>query len=175
MLAAAVACGGGGGEPGVPEAPDTVTLTSSSFEDGGEIPRPLTCDGDDRSPSLGWQGLPEGTREVALLMEDPDAPRGTFVHWVVWGLDPGIQIDAGRLPEGAKAGRNGFGRGGYGGPCPPKGDDPHRYVFTVLALSEPLRLDPGASAGDLKEAVADTVLARGRLTGRYGRRAVGRF
>lgn len=146
----------------------TIQLTSAAFAEGGTIPRRYTCDGEDRPPPLTWSGLPEGTVELALVVDDPDAPRGTFVHWVVWGLDPA----AGGLVEGevrARQGRNGFGNQGYGGPCPPKGDEPHRYVFTLFAVSQPLSLEAGASADDLKRAVADKLLAQGRLVGRYGR------
>src|SRR5262249_889889 len=135
----------------------TMTVSSTSFADGGDIPRRHTCDGDDLPPPLNFSGVPEGTREIALLVEDPDAPSGTFVHWVAWGIDP--STDA--LAEGAAApgsGRNGFGRPGYGGPCPPKGPA-HRYVFTAFALSQALELPSGASADDLRKAIHGSVLA----------------
>jgi Raf kinase inhibitor-like YbhB/YbcL family protein len=144
-----------------------MTVSSTSFADGGDIPRRHTCDGEDLSPPLSFSGVPEGTREIALLVEDPDAPTGTFVHWVAWGIDPSTQA----LAEGAAtpvAGRNGFGRPGYGGPCPPKGPA-HRYVFTAFAVSRVLGLPSGASAGDLRQAIHGSVLAEGRLTGRYAR------
>lgn len=148
----------------------TIQLTSPAFAEGQTIPRPHTCDGEDRSPPLAWSGLPAGTEELALLVDDPDAPRGTFVHWVLWGLDPAASgLAEGEVPDGARRGRNGFGKQGYGGPCPPKGDEPHRYVFTLFAVSEPLTLEAGASAADLKRAVGDKLLAQGRLVGRYGR------
>lgn len=145
----------------------TITVSSSAFADGGDIPRRHTCDGEDLSPPLGFAGVPSGARELALLVEDPDAPRGTFVHWVAWGIEP----SKASLAEGeatAGEGTNGFRRRGYGGPCPPAGS-PHRYVFTVFAVSQPLDLPPGASADDLRRAVADSVIAEGRLTGRYAR------
>jgi len=160
-------CGGNAPPATTVEAPMAITVSSPAFEDGAAIPRRYTCDGADVSPPLHVAGVPSGTRELALLVEDPDAPGGTFVHWVAWGLDPAAPTLAeATAPPGT--GVNGFGRRGYGGPCPPRGA-PHRYVFTVLALSRPLELAPGASAGDLRKAAAGTVLAEGRLTGRYGR------
>ena len=145
----------------------TMTVSSTAFADGGDLPRRHTCDGEDLSPPLSFSGAPEGTREIALLVEDPDAPSGTFVHWVAWGIDP----SAGALAEGAAApgaGRNGFGRPGYGGPCPPKGPA-HRYIFRAFAVSRRLELKSGASADDLREAMHGSVLAEGSLTGRYAR------
>lgn len=166
-LVALSACGGRAPQAKTPEAPMTVTVSSTAFGDGGEIPRRYTCDGDDVSPPLSFAGVPSGTRELALLVEDPDAPGGTFVHWVAWGIDPTKPaIAEGGSPSGT--GTNGFRHRGYGGPCPPRGA-PHRYVFTVFALSRPLDLKPGASADDLRRAVVDTVLAEGRLVGRYAR------
>jgi hypothetical protein len=104
---------------------------------------------------------------LALLVDDPDAPSGTFVHWVAWGIDPGTAaLGEGEAPPGA--GTNGFGKQGYGGPCPPKGPA-HRYMFTAYALSARLDLRPGASANDLKRAISGLVLAQGRLVGRYAR------
>ena len=148
----------------------TITLTSPDFEDGGRIPTRLTCDGDDDSPALRWEGLPAGTAEVALLVEDPDAPGGTFVHWVLWGVAAASrELSAGQLPAGAKNGRNDFGRRGWNGPCPPRSRGEHRYIFTVFAVSEPLSLAPGASADELRRALHGRVLAEGRLTGRFGR------
>jgi Raf kinase inhibitor-like YbhB/YbcL family protein len=148
----------------------TITLTSPDFDDGGRIPTRLTCDGDDDSPALRWEGLPPGTAEVALLVEDPDAPGGTFVHWVRWGVGatPG-ELPAGQLPVGAKEGRNDFGRRGWNRPCPPRRRGEHRYVFTIFAVSEPVGLAAGASAKELRRALRGRVLAEGRLTGRYGR------
>jgi Raf kinase inhibitor-like YbhB/YbcL family protein len=145
----------------------SITVSSTAFADGGTIPRRYTCDGADVSPPLRLTGVPSGTQELAILVEDPDAPGGTFVHWVAWGIDPaGAGVDEAVAPSGE--GTNGFGRRGYGGPCPPRGA-PHRYVFTVFALSRRLDLRSGASADQLRQAVADATIAQGRLTGRYGR------
>lgn len=171
MLVVGAACNRGGGAGSSPEAPLTIRLTSAAFVEGQAIPREFTCDGDDRSPPLVWQNLPASTREVALTVEDPDAPRGIFVHWVVWGLAPSARLETGRAPEGAREGRNGFGRRGYSGPCPPRGDK-HRYVFTLFALRHALNLPSAASGADLKKAAAKaSVLAEGRLVGFYQRPA----
>jgi Raf kinase inhibitor-like YbhB/YbcL family protein len=145
----------------------TMTVSSSAFADGDVIPVRHTCDGEDLSPPLSFAGAPSGTTEIALLVEDPDAPGGTFVHWVAWGIDPAKPS----LPEGAAmtgSGTNGFGRVGYGGPCPPRGPA-HRYVFTAYALSQAPDLRSGGSADDLRHAIRGSVLAEASLTGRYDR------
>jgi Raf kinase inhibitor-like YbhB/YbcL family protein len=167
LVALATACAAQQSEIETPEAPMTISLSSSAFTDGGDVPRRYTCDGDDVSPPLDFAGVPSGAHELALLVEDPDAPGGTFVHWVAWGIDPSAAALAeGETPPGT--GANDFGRRGYGGPCPPKGSS-HRYVFTLFAVSEPVDLGSGASANDLRGAIANTVLAEGRLVGRYAR------
>jgi Raf kinase inhibitor-like YbhB/YbcL family protein len=154
-----------------PKAPRTVRLTSPAFGEGQPIPRPYTCDGEDRIPPLAWEGLNPYAREVALVVEDPGAPRRPFVHWVVWGLPPFARLDGGRLPEGTRQGRNGYGRRAWDGPCPPRGDPPHKYVFTLFVLGRPLDLESGASAADLKRALIRAwLLETGHLTGVYRRR-----
>jgi len=146
-----------------------ILLSSPDFGDGQTIPRRFTCDGEDRSPGLIWEGIPGDTVELALLMEDPDAPGGPFVHWVLWGLDPATtSLAQGGVPAGAHQGRNDFGRAGYGGPCPPRGRA-HRYVFSLFALAQRLALEPGATAKELKRETRGNVLAEGTLIGRYGR------
>jgi Raf kinase inhibitor-like YbhB/YbcL family protein len=145
----------------------TMTLSSTAFADDGVIPRRHTCDAEGLSPPLSISGAPSGTQEFALLAEDPDAPGGTFVHWVAWGID----ASTGTVPEAVSppgTGRNGFGRPGYGGPCPPPGPA-HRYVFTAFAVSQAVDLRPGASADDLRRAIRGSVLAESSLTGRYSR------
>ena len=143
------------------------TLTSPAFREGDEIPRKFTCDGDDLSPSLGWSNPPDNTRSFALIMDDPDAPRGTFTHWLLHDV-PG---DARKLGEGVRSGtslKNDFGRPGYGGPCPPPGK-PHRYFFTLYALDAPsLRLG-GSTRKDLEEAMKAHTLGTAKLMGRYAR------
>jgi len=171
LLAALPAgCGGGGDKPSepLPEAKSSITVTSPAFRDGGTIPERFTCDGSDSSPALRWSGLPGGARELALVVEDPDADR--FVHWTVLGI-PADQtgIPEGRVPAGAVEAENSFGDHGWGGPCPPEGDDPHRYVFALYAADAPLGLDKNSSPDDVRAALSDHALARGTLTGRFGR------
>ncbi|MEU4218903.1 YbhB/YbcL family Raf kinase inhibitor-like protein [Actinoplanes sp. NPDC026623] len=160
-------CGGPGPDPADPQAALSLAVSSSAFADGGQIPPRYTCDGADVSPPLTFNGLPSGVRELALLVEDPDAPDGTFVHWVAWGID-GTRPELGEAETPAGSGTNDFGHAGYGGPCPPRGPA-HRYVFTAFALSRPAGLRPGATAADLRSAIDGAVLAEGTLTGRYAR------
>lgn len=175
LVAAAAACGDDGDEGGdtsaeaaSPEA--TFTLTSSAFDDGGTIPADFTCDGVDVSPPLDWSDVPAETVELALVVDDPDAPGTTFVHWVVWGLDPEAPgLPEGEVPDGASEGTTDLGEATWAGPCPPEGDDPHRYMFSLLALSEPLDLEAGATAAEAREAAADSLVAEAQLTGSYGR------
>jgi hypothetical protein len=147
---------------------DSFSLTSGAFGPGKPIPRRHTCDGGDVSPELEWAGEPAGTVSLALVVDDPDAPGGTFTHWLAWGLDPA----AGRLGEGEQApreGRNDFGSTGWRGPCPPRGHGPHRYFFRLHALSEELELASGAGKKDVERALAGRVLATAELVGTYGR------
>jgi Raf kinase inhibitor-like YbhB/YbcL family protein len=147
-------------------APLTVKLSSPAFAAGATIPKRFACPRN-LSPPLRWSGLPAGTRELALEMIDINAPGGVFVHWALAGISPsagGIASGDG-VPAGAVAGRNSFGKVGYGGPCPPPGR-PHRYVLTLLALNEPSGLRQGFSIDSLQSSRA---LARGELTGIYGR------
>ncbi len=149
-------------------------LTSPSFSDGGAIPKKFTCDGTDLSPELHWTEPPAGTRSLALIVDDPDAPGGTWVHWVLYEL-PGetreLAEGAGksrRLPRGAREGRNDFGKIGYNGPCPPKGNY-HRYFSKLYALDRETGLPPGATKSELEHAMQDHVLARTEIHGRYRR------
>jgi Raf kinase inhibitor-like YbhB/YbcL family protein len=144
------------------------TLSSSAFAAGQPIPARHTCDGEDASPPLEWSNLPEGTRALALIVDDPDAPGGTFTHWLAWGLDP----KAGVVAEGERApaqGRNDFDVAGYRGPCPPPGHGPHRYVFRLFALDAEPAVTPGAGREELEHASATSVLAVAELTGTYER------
>lgn len=152
------------------------TLRSSAFTHDGPIPRAHTCDGADLSPPLAWSEVPGDTKEFVLVVDDPDAPGGTFVHWVVYGV-PG---DTTNLPSGfpkeaetarpvrARQGMNDFRRVGYGGPCPPPGA-PHRYVFTLYALDVPLDIPPGATKGILLTEMEEHVIEKAELVGKYGR------
>jgi Raf kinase inhibitor-like YbhB/YbcL family protein len=168
---ALAACGGGERVEGPPpSAPDRITVTSAAFRDGGTIPRRYSCDGDEVSPPLAWKGVPDGARELALLVEDPDAPGGTFVHWVLFKVPTGTdRLVEGDVPAGARQGENSAGKAAYAGPCPPKGDAPHHYEFTLYALKSALDLPDGAGADEVRAAVANAALARGRLVGRFGR------
>lgn len=144
-------------------------LTSPNFEEGAEIPREHTCDGDDAPPELQWSGVPSGVVELALTCEDPDAPGGMFVHWVAWGIDSSSgRLTSGDIP-GIRHGRNGFGNTSYGGPCPPPGHGPHHYEFTLYALDQPLDLEPGATIEELRSAIDGHVRATATLMGNYER------
>jgi Raf kinase inhibitor-like YbhB/YbcL family protein len=143
-------------------------LTSSAFGEGEPIPRRHTCEGEDLSPPLAWTEVPDETAWLALIVDDPDAPRGTFTHWVAWGLDPAT----GGLREGEAApveGRNDFGQSGYRGPCPPPGHGPHRYFFRLHALSGELDLAAGAGKDEFRRALEERVVAVAELTGSYER------
>lgn len=150
---------------------------SESFSDNSPIPDMYTCEGKDRSPHLAWSGLPRGTLSLAIIVDDPDAPGGTFAHWGVCNLPPELtHVDEGFSEEdaadlGALQVTNDFGKRGYGGPCPPKGHGPHHYRFQVLAL-DVVRLDisPRASVRDLELALHPHVLSRARMTGVYERK-----
>jgi Raf kinase inhibitor-like YbhB/YbcL family protein len=143
-------------------------LTSAAFEEGQAIPVKHACDGENVSPGLSWSGAPDGSRSLALIVHDPDAPSGDFVHWVAWGIDPG----AGGLDEGARPpgeGANGFGDTGYGGPCPPPGHGAHRYFHELFALDAELDLQRGATREQLEDAIDGHVLAGAELVGTYER------
>jgi Raf kinase inhibitor-like YbhB/YbcL family protein len=148
----------------------TIELRCAAFNDHAPIPGRYAKEGENVSPALDWSGVPEGTAELAILCEDPDATGGTFVHWVLAGLSPSSTgLEAGEVPPGAVEGRNDYGDVGYGGPRPPVGDPPHRYFFRIFASSEPLGLVPGSTADDLRRALEGRELARGTIVGRYQR------
>ncbi len=141
-------------------------LISTAFKDHATIPAVHSYHGGNVSPPLAVTGVPDGTASLALICDDPDAPVGTWVHWVVWNLDPKTaQIPQGRLPAGAMVGKNSWGNAAWGGPAPPSGT--HHYVFKLYALSEPLSLKPGADAKALEAAMKGKILAEARLTGLY--------
>ena len=150
-----------------------IKITSPAFEAGGMIPAKYTCDGQDISPPLRWEAVAEGTRSIALICDDPDAPVGTFVHWVLFNLpaetrelSENIPADE-VLPNGAKQGTTDFGRIGYGGPCPPSGT--HRYFFKIYALDTEIDLPAGASKSQLLKAMEGHILGHGQLIGKYKR------
>ena len=147
-------------------------LTSSAFQPGANIPKQFTCEGNDTSPQLAWSDVPSGTKSLALIVHDPDAPRaGGFYHWVVYN----IPASANGIPEntpkqselsgGGTQGRNDFGKSGYGGPCPPSGT--HRYFFRLYALDTDLKLNSGATAKDVVKAIQGHILGQAELMGKY--------
>ena len=143
-----------------------LTVTSPDLT-GGAFPREFTCDGANRRPRLEWSTPPPGTQELAIEMLDPDAPGGTFTHWLAYGWSPGISSLA-AMPANAAEGVNDFGRRGYGGPCPPRGAA-HHYHFVVLALDARLGLAAGARRSDLESGIRGHVLGRGELVATYQR------
>lgn len=150
-----------------------IAITSNAFDEGGLIPSKYTCDGVDVSPPLRWDGIPEGAASIALICDDPDAPMGTWVHWVLFNLPARAKELAENIPtdetltDGTRQGINDFGKIGYGGPCPPGGT--HRYFFKIYALDAQLDLAPGANKSQLLEAMEGHILAQGQLMGKYKR------
>ena len=179
VLTAAIGCGGGGEKavatPTVETGGRQVTmaLTSSAFAAGESIPAKYTCDGDNVSPPLQWEQPPAGTQSLALIMDDPDAPSGTFVHWVYYDLSPassglpeGVSNDE-KPSQGGTNGKNGVGRLGYTGPCPPSGM--HRYFFRLIALDATLDAAAGLTDDQLLQAMQGHVLTQAELMGVYSR------
>jgi Raf kinase inhibitor-like YbhB/YbcL family protein len=150
-------------------APETdLRLTSGDFTAGGPIPSRCTCDGRNESPSLRFAGLPERTQSLALILDDPDAPSGTFTHWLAWNIPPETkEFTAGSVPAEVKQGINDFGKAGYGGPCPPSGE--HRYIFHLYALDFVPKLPAGTHRAALEAVIAGHVLGKTTLTSRYRR------
>jgi hypothetical protein len=142
-------------------------LESEDFKNGDKIPREFTCDGEDISPQLSWRDPPAGTKSFALSVVDPDAPRGTFVHWLVYDISKGLdRIGRGELPKGAKQARNDLGKMNYGGPCPPSGT--HRYIFTLYALDVE-HMEGRIDRRNFFEKVEEHALAKAELMGLYRR------
>ncbi len=170
IAAALMFCSGMRSEMSVP----TVNV-SSVFEDGGFIPAKYTCDGEDVNPPLRMSNLSENAKSLAIVVEDPDAPGGVFAHWIAWNIPPVGEIPEG-IPKEAKLseplkivqGKNDFGRIGYNGPCPPGGV--HHYHFKVYVLDTELKLEPGATKGELLKAMKGHVIQYGELVGLYSRR-----
>ncbi len=143
-------------------------LSSPLFAARGEIPPRYTCDGADENPPLTIENIPPKTMSLALIVDDPDAPKKTWVHWVVWGIPPGTrEIREGSLPKGALQGTNDFGKRRYGGPCPPSGR--HRYVFKLYALDAPVDPGAGATKARLEAAMKGHILGKAELVGVYAR------
>jgi Raf kinase inhibitor-like YbhB/YbcL family protein len=151
----------------------SIKIESSAFKEGGMIPVKYTCDGQDVSPALKWGELPAGTKSLALISDDPDAPMGTWVHWVLYNIPPDVRALPENIPpkksleDGAVHGTNDFKRLGYGGPCPPGGT--HRYFFKIYALDKKIDLAPGARKDQLVKAMEGHILDSGQLMGKYKR------
>ncbi len=156
----------------MPKATDAILVKSSAFKEGGDIPVKFTCDGSNVNPLLEVRGAPEGTKSLTLILDDPDATRGqTWYHWLVWNIDPKTQyIDEDTIPFGAVQGTGSGGRARYDGPCPPRGNSPHRYRFNVYALDTMLDLQAGVDEAALASAMQGHILAQGTLIGLYGRK-----
>ena len=148
------------------DAADTITVSSKAFAEGGQIPERFTCDGEESSPPLEWSGEP--AKAWALVVDDPDAPGGTFVHWVVLDIAPETtSVEAGEVPAGGVQVANSSGEASYAGPCPPSGE--HRYRFTVYALDAPTGLTESASLEDAVDAIGDHATSRGTMAAVYTR------
>jgi Raf kinase inhibitor-like YbhB/YbcL family protein len=173
LFVLAAGCADEAAEP-LPAGAAVLEVSSAAFENGSSVPTQYTCDGADLSPPVAWEGQPEETAEIVVIMDDPDAPSGLFTHWILYSVPPdagGLSegIPAGtELPDGSMQGVNSFGKTGYGGPCPPPGD-PHGYRIRVYALDTGSGLDAGADRGTVTAAMEGHVLAAGELTGFYGR------
>lgn len=150
-----------------------ITITSTAFTEGSMIPQDYTCDGEDISPPLEWSGLPDSTKSLALICDDPDAPMGTWVHWVLFNIPSHIQGLPVHIPpekiiqNGAKHGINDFRKFGYGGPCPPGGI--HRYYFKLYALDKEINAEPGITKEKLLKIMEGHILAEGQLMAKYSR------
>lgn len=143
-------------------------ISSTSFEMGGMIPSKFTCSGENRSPALSWKDLPAGTRSLALIVEDPDAPSGNFIHWVLYNLPASVSQLAEGNPGAGTQGTNSFSKAGYGGPCPPPGPA-HRYYFRLFALDLDPTLPGNLKAADLRKQIQGHILGEAEWMGKYGR------
>ena len=144
-------------------------ISSPAFENNGSIPKTYTCDGTDVSPPLKIENVPPEAKSLALIVDDPDAPMGTWVHWVLWNIPPATkEIKEGSIPQGALQGMNDFRKQNYGGPCPPSGT--HRYFFKLYALDTLLNLSPRSAKADLEKAMKGHILSQGEIIGLYKRR-----
>lgn len=151
-----------------------IKITSSAFQENQMIPEKYTCEGEDISPQLKWDSMPDGTKSIAVICDDPDAPMGTWVHWVVYNIPPDIRElpenfpDDETLPDGTRQGITDFGKTGYGGPCPPSGT--HRYYFKIYALDINIDAVSILDKKTLLQEMQGHILAQGQLIGRYKRK-----
>jgi Raf kinase inhibitor-like YbhB/YbcL family protein len=150
-----------------PAIQQTMTVTSPVFTDGGAIPRKYGCGGESIAPPLTVGGVPKSAKTLALIVTDPDAPGGTFTHWLAWNIPSSkASFDEGQATGGVE-GKNGYGKTGYGPPCPPSGT--HHYRFDVYALDSSLNLDPSAQRGKVEKAISGHIVAQGRIVGTYSK------
>jgi Raf kinase inhibitor-like YbhB/YbcL family protein len=148
----------------------TIRLQSPAFADGSDLPREFTCDGAGTSPPLRWSGVPPRTREFGLVVTDPYPRAGPFRHWTVWGIPAATRsLAAGHVPRGAHQGQNSAGKVGWTPACPPHGGSPHRYFFTIVALSKHPTIPDGATVDVAVQALRDAALGTGQIAARYGR------
>ena len=178
LLTALASCGAGNepasqanGEGTMETATQTMfKLTSEDFREGQPIPQVHSCDGSDQSPQLGWDDPPQGTRSLALVMDDPDAPNGTFRHWAAYDIPPTIRT----IERGQSVGKqatNDFGKSGYGGPCPPRGHGPHRYRFKLYALDvDALDVPPNPKVEQVEQGAKQHQLGLAQITGTFERK-----
>jgi len=147
-------------------AAPSVSIATSAFQAGGDIPAKFTCNGANVNPELKINGVPNEAKSLVLIVDDPDAPRGLFTHWIVWNIDPKTtEIGENSVPVGGVQGTNDFGKRSYGGPCPPSGT--HRYFFKIFALDTKLDLKPSARRTDLDTAIKSHILGQGESMARY--------
>jgi len=168
LLSLAGGCGGGERLSGdeLPQSAARLRVSSPAFIDGSRLPRKYTCDGAGEEPAVQAGTVPASTSELVLIVSDPDAPGGTYVHLTRYGLSP---RGDGSVDHGGREGRNSAGKSGWTPPCPPEGDDPHRYVWTVYALRDETGLEADADPDEVAAALRDGVLASGGIAARYGR------
>ena len=146
----------------------SMKITSPAFQNNETIPKRYTCDGENINPPIYFEDLPQGTKSLVLIVDDPDAPRGNFLHWLVFNIPPETKlIEENSIPQEAKLGKNDFGKTSYGGPCPPYGQ--HRYYFKLYALDTVLDLENGATLNEVKSAMRNHILAEAELLGLYQR------
>jgi len=147
-------------------AASSISISSQAFQAGGDIPAKFTCNGTNVSPELQISGVPNEAKSLVLIVDDPDAPRGLFTHWIVWNIDPKtMRVSENSAPAGAVQGTSDFGKRNYGGPCPPSGT--HRYFFKIFALDTKPELKPSARRAELDAAMRGHILAQGELMARY--------